>query len=113
MHMQVVETPVAGEVRHYQMLMGGEWVDAQSGRTFASINPYTGMVWAVAPEASEADVDAAVRAARAAFDDGPSGLQRPARQDQELHRHCPGGGRSTGHWREDSHRPGFGAWLFR
>src|SRR6266853_112419 len=29
--MQVIETPVAGEVRHYQMLIGGEWVDAQSG----------------------------------------------------------------------------------
>src|SRR5260370_15281805 len=73
MHMQVVETPVAGEVRDYQMLIGGEWVDAQSGRTFESINPYTGKVWAVAPEAGEADVDAAVRAARTAFDEGPWG----------------------------------------
>ncbi len=71
--MQVVETPVAGEVRDYQMLIGGEWVDAQSGRTFESINPYTGKVWAVAPEAGEADVDAAVRAARTAFDEGPWG----------------------------------------
>ena len=73
MQMQVVETPVAGEVRHYQMLIGGEWVDARSGRTFESINPYTGKVWAVMPEADEADVDAAVCAARAAFDEGPWG----------------------------------------
>src|SRR5947209_5445926 len=73
MHMQVVETPVAGEVRHYQMLIGGAWVNAQSGRTFESINPYTGKVWAVMPEATEADVDAAVRAARSAFDEGPWG----------------------------------------
>jgi acyl-CoA reductase-like NAD-dependent aldehyde dehydrogenase len=73
MQMQVVETPVAGEVRHYQMLIGGEWVDARSGRTFESINPYTGKAWAVMPEADEADVDAAVRAARAAFDEGPWG----------------------------------------
>ena len=58
--MQVVETPVAGEVRHYQMLIGGAWVNAQSGRTFESINPYTGKVWAVMPEAAEADVDAGV-----------------------------------------------------
>ncbi len=71
--MQVVETPVAGEVRHYQMLIGGAWVNAQSGRTFESINPYTGKVWAVMPEAAEADVDAAVRAARSAFDEGPWG----------------------------------------
>src|SRR6266581_9808983 len=73
MHMQVVETPVAGEVRHYQMLIGGKWVDAQSGRTFESRDPYTGNVWAVMPEADETDVDAAVRAARAAFDEGPWG----------------------------------------
>ena len=69
--MQVVETPVSGEVRHYQMLIGGEWVDAKSGRTCESINPYTGNVWAIVPEAGEADVDAAVRAARTAFDEGP------------------------------------------
>jgi (Z)-2-((N-methylformamido)methylene)-5-hydroxybutyrolactone dehydrogenase len=71
--MQMIETPVAGEVRHYQMLIGGKWVNAQSGRTFESINPYTGKAWAVVPEADEADVDAAVRAARAAFDEGPWG----------------------------------------
>src|SRR5690242_20038688 len=71
--MQVVETPVAGEVRHYQMLIGGEWVDAQSGRTFESINPYTGTVWAIVPEAGQADVNVAVRAARTAFDEGPWG----------------------------------------
>ena len=71
--MQVVETPIAGEVRHYQMLIGGEWVDSRTGRTFESINPYTGKAWAVVPEAGEADVDAAVRAARTAFDEGPWG----------------------------------------
>ena len=56
MHMQVVETPVAGEVRHYQMFIGGEWVNAQSGRTFESINPYSGKVWAVVPEAAQVAV---------------------------------------------------------
>ena len=39
--------------------------------TFESIDPYTGEPWAVLPEASQADVDDAVRAARAAFDGGP------------------------------------------
>src|SRR2546421_12012949 len=73
MHMQVVETPVSGEVRSYQMLIGGEWVNAQSGRTFESINPFTGKAWAMFPEANQADVDAAVRAARVAFDEGPWG----------------------------------------
>ena len=71
--MSLVQTLVAGEVRHYQMLIGGEWVEARSGRTFQSINPYTGKTWALVPEADESDVDAAVRAARAAFDVGPWG----------------------------------------
>ena len=61
------------QVREYRMLVGGEWVHARSGRTFESVNPYTGRVWASAPEAAEADVDRAVRAARDAFDSGPWG----------------------------------------
>jgi acyl-CoA reductase-like NAD-dependent aldehyde dehydrogenase len=61
------------QVREYRMLVGGEWVDARSGRTFDSVNPYTGKVWATAPEAAEEDVDRAVRAARDAFDTGPWG----------------------------------------
>ena len=36
--------------------------------TFESIDPYTGEPWAVAPEATRADVDDAVAAARAAFE---------------------------------------------
>src|SRR5919202_6217158 len=73
MQSQLIETPQADEVREYKMLIGGEWVDARSGKTFESINPYTGRVWAVAPEAEDEDVDAAVRAAREAFDEGPWG----------------------------------------
>lgn len=61
---QVIEAPRSGEVRSYKMLIGGEWVDARSGKTFESINPYTGKVWATAPEAGNEDVDQAVRAAR-------------------------------------------------
>lgn len=54
-----------------QMFIGGQWVDAASGRTFASIDPFTGRAWAQVPEAGPADVDRAVAAARAAFDGGP------------------------------------------
>jgi (Z)-2-((N-methylformamido)methylene)-5-hydroxybutyrolactone dehydrogenase len=70
---QLIETPKADEVREYKMLIGGEWVDASSGEIFESINPYTGRVWATAPEAGDEDVDRAVRAAREAFDEGPWG----------------------------------------
>lgn len=70
---QLIETPKAGEIREYKMLVGGEWVDARSGKTFESVNPYTGKVWATVPEAGDEDVDRAVRAAREAFDEGPWG----------------------------------------
>jgi acyl-CoA reductase-like NAD-dependent aldehyde dehydrogenase len=60
-------------VREYKMLVGGEWVDAHSGATFETVNPYTGKVWATAPDADAKDVDRAVRAAREAFDSGPWG----------------------------------------
>jgi (Z)-2-((N-methylformamido)methylene)-5-hydroxybutyrolactone dehydrogenase len=57
-------------LRRYRMLIGGEWVDARSGETFETINPFIGREWAEIPRAGPEDVDAAVRAARAAFDDG-------------------------------------------
>jgi len=65
--------PAAGALASYQMFIGGKWVDASSGETFESVNPYTGAAWATVPRASHADVDAAVRAARQAFDEGPWG----------------------------------------
>ena len=71
--MQLIEKPRTEETRRYEMLVGGEWVEARSGKTFESVNPYTGRVWATAPEAGEEDVDRAVRAAREAFDEGPWG----------------------------------------
>ncbi|MDQ3591144.1 MAG: aldehyde dehydrogenase family protein, partial [Actinomycetota bacterium] len=73
METQQIEPPESGQVREYKMLLGGEWVEARSGRTFESTNPYTGKVWATAAEAAEEDVDRAVRAAREAFDEGPWG----------------------------------------
>jgi aldehyde dehydrogenase (NAD+) len=50
------------------MVIGGKAVDAISGQTFESENPYTGRPWAVIPDAGPDDVDAAVAAARAALD---------------------------------------------
>src|SRR5690242_9513194 len=59
---------MAGELEHFRMLIGGKAVDAASGATFESHNPYTGRPWAVVPDGGPADVDAAVAAARAALD---------------------------------------------
>lgn len=71
--MQLVERPASQEVREYKMLIGGQWVDSLSGKTFESINPFTGRAWATVQEAGAEDVDRAVKAAREAFDEGPWG----------------------------------------
>src|SRR6202161_3448627 len=47
--------------------------------TFESIDPYTGEPWALVPEATRADVDDAVRAARTAFDGEWTAMPGPAR----------------------------------
>src|SRR5262249_48721086 len=52
------------------MLIGGQWLAAASGKTIESINPATGEVLAEVAEGDAEDIDRAVRAARRAFD-GP------------------------------------------
>ncbi len=54
------------------VFINNEWVKAQSGQTFETHNPATGDVLAEVALAGAADVDAAVAAARAAFN-GPWG----------------------------------------
>ncbi|MEZ5689640.1 MAG: aldehyde dehydrogenase [Caenibius sp.] len=55
--------------------IGGEWVAPKSNKTFTLINASTEEAIATVPEACKADVDAAVAAARATFDNGSwSGL---------------------------------------
>jgi len=50
------------------LLIGGELVEAEGGRTFETLNPATGQVLGVAADASLADADRAIQAARTAFD---------------------------------------------
>ncbi|MBN9370079.1 aldehyde dehydrogenase [Hydrogenophaga sp. YM1] len=64
-------SPAADATERLQMYIGGQWVAGTSGQTLDSLNPYTQKVWATVPDASEADVKAAVAAAREAFDNGP------------------------------------------
>lgn len=73
-------------IEHYQMLIGGEWVDASDGGAFDSVNPATGAVWSRVPEATEADVDRAVRAAHDAFLTGPWAKMTPTERGKHLRR---------------------------
>jgi len=51
-----------------QMLIGGQWRDALSGKTFKSISPSTGKPIAEIADAGAEDIDLAVKAARQAFE---------------------------------------------
>ncbi|HYM84097.1 MAG TPA: aldehyde dehydrogenase [Candidatus Dormibacteraeota bacterium] len=55
---------------HVRAVIGGRLVPAASGRTYPDVTGRDCAVVAEVPECDEADVDAAVAAARAAFDDG-------------------------------------------
>ena len=69
----------------YLMLIGGEWTDGQE-EPFSLVSPVDGQPWAVLPSASQADVAAAVAAARKAFDTGGWPRTPPARRAQLLRR---------------------------
>jgi phenylacetaldehyde dehydrogenase len=62
----------------HKMLIGGKWVEAASGKTFATFNPATGEVLANVAEGDSEDINRAVKAARAAFDSGPWSRTSPA-----------------------------------
>ena len=54
-----------------RLLIDGKWLAAASEKTFEVKNPATGATIARAAEGDKADIDAAVRAARRAFESGP------------------------------------------
>lgn len=64
----------------YKLFIDGAFVDAQSGQTFESIDPGTGSPIAAVARAGAVDAEAAIAAARRAFDSGAwSGLAPDAR----------------------------------
>jgi acyl-CoA reductase-like NAD-dependent aldehyde dehydrogenase len=78
-------TPQGVNIAHPDKLfIGGEWVAATSGRQIDIINPNTEELVARVAEASEADMDRAVAAARQAFDHGPWPTTPPAERGARL-----------------------------
>src|SRR5271166_1461818 len=59
------------EVHTYQMYINGEWTASKSAKTFPVYDPSTEEVIAQVPDAGPEDVNRAVAAAKAAFEDGP------------------------------------------
>src|SRR5580698_9771464 len=66
----VMSSPAENRVRisATKLLINNRWVPSESGKTFATINPSTGDEICQIAEADAADVEKAVRAARAAFE---------------------------------------------
>ncbi|MBV9464242.1 MAG: aldehyde dehydrogenase family protein, partial [Verrucomicrobiae bacterium] len=63
-----------------KMLIDGKWVASKSGKTFPTYNPATGEVLVEIAEGDKADVDAAVAAARRAFESGPWHSMTPSQR---------------------------------
>jgi len=74
------------EIKHY---INGEYVGSASGRMFDNINPANGKLLGRVHEAGEAEVDAAVKAARAALK-GPWGKMTLDERSTILHRVADG-----------------------
>ncbi len=63
-------TVAAPKIRQTNMFIGGKWQESRGGKRFPTLNPVNETVIAEIAQGNEADVDAAVKAARAAFETG-------------------------------------------
>ncbi|WP_287877787.1 aldehyde dehydrogenase [Acidovorax sp.] len=71
------------QLRH-QAFIDGQFVDAQGGQTFATLNPANGQKLADVAACQPADVDRAVQAARRAFESGVWAQQHPRERKRVL-----------------------------
>ncbi len=87
----VAEFPVATPVKEFisgtkKLLIGGEWVDAASGRTFATYDPANGEKLTEVAYGQAEDINRAVAAARRAFETGPWPAMKPAERERLIWR---------------------------
>jgi phenylacetaldehyde dehydrogenase len=81
----IVSAPVRDFLgRTHRNLIGGEWVEASSGLTFDVYNPATTERIASVPSGAAADIDRAVAAARAAFENPAWAGMRPADRERRI-----------------------------
>ena len=69
-----------------KMLIGGKWVESASGKTFPTHDPSNGEVLVQVAEGDVVDIDAAVSAARSAFEKGPWKTMSPSERGKFLNR---------------------------
>lgn len=76
------ETSTPRAVRH---LIGSQWRDASDGNTFETRDPHDGALLGTVARGTAADAEAALDAARTAFDDGPWPRMTPKERARILH----------------------------
>lgn len=70
---------------HFDLYIDGKYVPSESGRTYESLDPYTGRPWAQVADGTAEDVDQAVASTRAALS-GPWGTLTPPARGELLRR---------------------------
>lgn len=83
-HLLTERTAAFLACRTHGLYINGAWQPAQSGQTFATVNPASEEVITQVASAGPEDVDRAVRAARVAFDEGPWGKMRPVQRQRMI-----------------------------
>ena len=73
-------------LEHGELFVGGRWVAAASGARRDVVDPSTGNAIGTVAEGDAGDIDAAVAAARAAFDHGPWRTMSGRDRARVLHR---------------------------
>lgn len=76
---------MSNDVLEIQHLIGDEWRAASDGQVFESRDPHDQSLVATVPLGTAADGEAAITAARAAFDDGPWPQMSPKERSAILH----------------------------
>ena len=71
---------------HEKLFIGGDWVDPAGTATIDVISPHSEELVGRVPEGTEADIDAAVASARAAFDSGVWSAADPAERIEAVSR---------------------------
>jgi betaine-aldehyde dehydrogenase len=77
---------VSAEVKTYQLYVNGDWLEGDSRKTFPVYDPSTEEVIAQVSDSNSKDVDRAVAAAKAAFEDGPWATTTPQERGRVLFR---------------------------
>ena len=77
---------VSAEVKTYKLYVNGDWLEGDSRKTFPVYDPSTEDVIAQVPDSNSKDVDRAVAAAKAAFEDGPWAITTPQERGRTLFR---------------------------